>query len=159
MAKTKRIKVNKAVLVGDSWKLPRMKWMDGQAKGNKGDKGYFSVMGDVGIHLRAKGEEGEGVKVQPYTQEVVECNIGEKGMVEVFLSGAPLNPAPRIGIQVAQTLLITKEKGKEELVPTIDEAKKVERAEIALEKIRVKAEKAAKQKVKEEIEEEKENKK
>ena len=133
MAKTKRIKVNKAVLVGDSWKLPRMKWMDRQAKGNKGDKGYFSVMGDVGIHLRAKGEEGEGVKVQPYTQEVVECNIGEKGMVEVFLSGAPLNPAPRIGIQVAQTLLITKEKkGKEELVPTIDEAKKVERAEIAI---------------------------
>jgi len=159
MTKVKRTKVNKAVFGGDSWFLPRMKWMDAQAIGNKGDKGEFSIMGDVGVHLRAKDEKGEGVKVPPYTQKIVECEIGKQGMMEVFLSGAPLEPAPRTGIQISQISLTTKAKKKrEELVPIVNEARTVEEVETVTEKqlrkMKAKAEKAAKEKVKEEIKEE-----
>jgi len=135
--KVKQTKVNKVILVGDSWKLPRMKWTDAKVEGKKGDKIRLHITTDIGLRIRAKGDKTDGVVVvQPYLSHErpgILCEVGEEGKIQIKLAGAPDSPAPRTGVTVVQIMLITRaKKEKGELVPTIDEAKKVREAEKAI---------------------------
>jgi len=123
--------INTQIYTGDSWILPRTVWIDVPCVGKKGDKAQIRINSDIGIYVREKGEEIEGVAIPALVNNTADYILGEDGKLQIQLAGSPMQPTPRTGIIFTQISLkpkrkkkfspsITKVEEKEEIIETLE---------------------------------------